>query len=151
MLLTRQHPVNGFRACGYRQPLKENGCIQIGEERKNDTWYFLNNNIGYCLNIEGRHQEAEKHCRAAIRINRKRRNAFKNLGIALEGKGRHVDAARNYLRAAKLCSTDPRAIVLLNRLIGSHREILEANTKLQAQMREWQQVMESLTERDTVH
>ena len=26
------------------------------------VWYFLHNNLGYCLNLEGRYQEAEMHC-----------------------------------------------------------------------------------------
>ncbi len=31
-----------------------------------DIWYFLNNNLAFCLNKSGRHQEAELHARAAI-------------------------------------------------------------------------------------
>src|SRR5215831_12046221 len=51
----------------------------------NDVWYFLHNNIAYCLSQCGHHDEAEVYCRQAIQINAERHNAFKNLGIALEG------------------------------------------------------------------
>ncbi len=51
-------------------------------QEKNDVWYFLNNNLAYCENHAGKHMEAVKHCRAAIRIDSMRHNAHKNLGVA---------------------------------------------------------------------
>ena len=32
-------------------------------QEQNETWYVLNNNLAYFLNQEGRHEEAERHCR----------------------------------------------------------------------------------------
>jgi tetratricopeptide (TPR) repeat protein len=63
-------------------------------QEQDETWYFLNNNRGYCLNQIGRHLEAEKYCRAAIEIERERHNAHKNLGVALANQGRYAEAAR---------------------------------------------------------
>jgi len=49
------------------------------------VWYLIHNNLGYCLNHFGRFDEAEFYCRKAIEIDPARQNAYKNLGIALEG------------------------------------------------------------------
>ncbi len=118
---------------------------------KNDTWYFLNNNLAFCLSKEGRHEEAEPHCRAAIRIDRKRHNAYKNLGVALEGQCRHVEAARNYMRAARLHPADTRAGGLLERLIDAHPEILSKAPKLRDWLQEHQAKTEGSTSRYRVH
>src|SRR5215831_10270668 len=37
-------------------------------QETNDIWYFLNNNLGYCLNCDGLPEKAEGYCRAAIAI-----------------------------------------------------------------------------------
>jgi tetratricopeptide (TPR) repeat protein len=62
-------------------------------ERDPFTWYFLYNNLGYCLAKTGRFVEAVPYCLAAIRINPAQYNAFKNLGIAYQGLGRFEEAA----------------------------------------------------------
>jgi len=90
-----------------------------------DTWYFLNNNRGYCLNMLGRHGEAEGFCRAAIVIEPKRYNAWKNLGISLQGQGRIDNAALSYCEASERCSNDPRAFRLLEDLLMAHPELLD--------------------------
>jgi tetratricopeptide (TPR) repeat protein len=92
---------------------------------RDDKWYFLNNNCGYCLNQIGRHREAEQYCRAAIEINRSRHNAFKNLGVALAGQGRHAEAAKEYIRAIRLCPMDPRALGHLDTLFAENREAVD--------------------------
>ncbi len=94
-------------------------------KQRNDTWYFLNNNRGYCLNQIGRHIEAEKYCRAAIRINRSRHNAHKNLGVALAGQSRCVEAAKEYIRATRLCPSDSRALALLDDLFAENKEAVD--------------------------
>lgn len=94
------------------------------------VWYFLNNNLGYCLNLMGRHQEAEVHCRAAIEIEPARFNAYKNLGIALAGQGRHAEAARNLMTAARACPGDGRALAHLDVLLAEHPEILKQEPDL---------------------
>jgi tetratricopeptide (TPR) repeat protein len=105
-------------------------------QERNDTWYFLNNNLAYCLNREERHEEAEKHCRIAIRITPRRHNAHKNLGIALQGRGRYVAAAKSFLRAARLCPVDTRALGLLQELLASHGEVLEVDPGILSQLHE---------------
>ena len=39
-----------------------------------DIWYFIHNNLGYCLVQIGDYRSAEKYCRAAIRINPQRQS-----------------------------------------------------------------------------
>jgi tetratricopeptide (TPR) repeat protein len=87
------------------------------------TWYFLYNNLGYCLNRLGQHEEAMAYCEKAISLDPDRHNAHKNLGVALEGLGRCADAARSYLKAAELCPADTRALSLLCSVAKSHPEI----------------------------
>ena len=66
----------------YKKGLKLYAQIKNQDSR---TAYFLHNNAGYCLNVQGKHSEAEKLCRKALEINPSLPNAFKNLGISLEG------------------------------------------------------------------
>jgi tetratricopeptide (TPR) repeat protein len=92
---------------------------------ENTTWYFLNNNRAYCLIQTGRCTEAEPFCRAAIRIEPKRHNAHKNLGIALQSLGRLGEAVKSFIRATKLRPEDVRALALLDELFRCHREIVD--------------------------
>jgi tetratricopeptide (TPR) repeat protein len=94
-------------------------------QEPNDTWYFLNNNRGYCLNQIGRYFEAEKYCRAAIQIDRSRYNAHKNLGVALAGQGRCAEAAKEFIRATRLCPSDSRALALLDILFAENRDAVD--------------------------
>ncbi len=94
-------------------------------QETNAVWYFLNNNRGYCLNQTGRYMEAERYCRAAIEIQPERHNAYKNLGVALEHLGQYAEAAQSYIRATKLCPTDPRALSHLDDLFAAHKEIVQ--------------------------
>ncbi len=87
------------------------------------TAYLVHNNLGYCFNLLGRHEEAEGYCRTAINIDAELHNAYKNLGIALHGKGRLADAARNFIKAVDAYPADPRAHDLLRRLVEQHGEI----------------------------
>ena len=91
--------------------------------RENDTWYLLNNNLGYSLNQIGRHDEAEAYCRAAITIDPERYNAHKNLGISLQGQGRYLEAAHCLLTAAHAAPGDTRALSHLEDLLARHEEI----------------------------
>jgi tetratricopeptide (TPR) repeat protein len=89
----------------------------------NDTWYFINNNLGYCLNHFGRHVEAERYCQTAIGINPNRHNAYKNLGISLQGQNCFSQAARCYVAAVQANASDPRALQHLEQLFAAHPEI----------------------------
>lgn len=84
------------------------------------TAYFLRNNTGYCLNLKGRHEEAEALCLKAIEIDSAQHNAWKNLGLSLEGQGDLMGAAWAYVEATKLNPRDIRAFTFLQRLIAEH-------------------------------
>jgi tetratricopeptide (TPR) repeat protein len=90
---------------------------------KNDVWYFLHNNLGFCLNQFERYQEAEAYCLEAIDIDPSRHNAYKNLGVSLQGQGDYIAAARLYLRAAEIRPADPRALQHLYALLREHPEV----------------------------
>ncbi len=85
--------------------------------------YFLHNNLGYCLNLYGDHKNAARLCRAAIEIDSKRANAFKNLGISLAGQNDLIGAAWAWIEAIKANPKDARSLVLLEQLIADHPEI----------------------------
>jgi len=87
------------------------------------TWYFLNNNLGFCLNQLGRFAEAEPFCRAAIAFQPYMYNAHKNLGVSLQGQGRLVEAAHSLLEAARRSGSDPRALGHLEDLLAQHPEV----------------------------
>jgi tetratricopeptide (TPR) repeat protein len=95
------------------------------EHRSTFVMYFIHNNLGYCLNILGNYEEAEKVCRKAITIDRGRPNAYKNLGISLESQERYEEAAAMY-KAGMVADTfdnDPRPRQYLRRLLSRHPEI----------------------------
>jgi tetratricopeptide (TPR) repeat protein len=98
--------------------------------------YLLHNNRGYCLNLLGRHAEAEFHTRAAIAIDPTRHNAHKNLGLALAGQGRLGEAARYLLEADCRCPQDGRARQHLADLLAENPEVLDADPALAAACRE---------------
>jgi Flp pilus assembly protein TadD len=94
------------------------------EPTDQECWYFLNNNLGYCLNLGDRYAEAEARCRTAIQVDPVRHNAYKNLGVALEGQDRLAEAARAFLAAARLCPADPRSLRHLDDLLRLHPELI---------------------------
>ena len=104
------------------------------EPGKDDVWYFLNNNLGYCLNRLGKQEKAEFYCRAAIEISPNRHNAYKNLGIAFDGQGKYVEAARMFSRAAELCPQDPRALYHLRDLVKAHKEVIKEEPSILARL-----------------
>jgi tetratricopeptide (TPR) repeat protein len=93
------------------------------EPVNNSTWYLIHNNLGYCLNHFGRHKEAEPYCRRAIEIDPQRHNAYKNLGVSLEGQGQHAQAAMSYVRAVQANASDPRALRHLEGLLEKYSEV----------------------------
>jgi tetratricopeptide (TPR) repeat protein len=117
-------------------------AFELPKER-NEIWYFLNNNLAYCLNLDRRYEEAEEHCRTAIRIDPGRHNAHKNLGIALQARGQYGAAAKSFLLATRLCPVDIRALGLLRELVANHREILEEDPEILAQLLESHEVAQS--------
>ena len=89
------------------------------------TRYFSNNNIGYSLNQLNEFKEAETYCRTAVSIDPTRHNAFKNLGISLEGQGKYIEAALAYIDAVEKEACDPRALNHLRTLVENHPEIIK--------------------------
>jgi tetratricopeptide (TPR) repeat protein len=88
-----------------------------------DVWYFLHNNLGFCLNHFEKYEEAEPYCRQAIEMYPARHNAYKNLGISLQGQAQYLAAAEQFLKAVLICSNDPRALSDLKLLGQQHPEI----------------------------
>lgn len=82
-----------------------------------DISYYSHNNLGYCLNQQGKWFAAESYCRHAIRIDPERHNAHKNLGLALRGQARFVEAGWAFVHAAELNPEDPRALAHLQEII----------------------------------
>jgi tetratricopeptide (TPR) repeat protein len=94
-------------------------------KEKDDTWYYLHNNLGYSLNRLGMFAEAEAYCRTAIEIDPRKYNAYKNLGLAMQGQGIYPEAAALFLKAASLYPPDPRSIVHLEEILAIHRGEVE--------------------------
>jgi tetratricopeptide (TPR) repeat protein len=84
------------------------------------TWYFVNNNLGFSLNVMERFAEAESYCRHAMETDPNRPNAYKNLGLSLAGQGRYREAAQCYVAATQVNAADPRAFHLLMDLLKNH-------------------------------
>jgi len=89
------------------------------------TSYFSNNNTGYSLNQLEIFTDAEPCCRTAINIDPVRHNAYKNLGVSLEGQRRFIEAAFAYIEAIEKEASDPRALHHLRVLLKSHPEIVD--------------------------
>jgi len=90
-----------------------------------DTFYWINNNMGFSLCMLKRFHEAERCCRLAIEIDPSRLNAFKNLGLSLEGQGRLREAIDAYITAIKINANDTRSMALLEKLLNKHPELKE--------------------------
>ena len=84
--------------------------------------YFMNNNIGYCLNQLGKYPEAELCCREAIKIDPIRHNAYTNLGVSLEGQRKYQQAAECYSKATMLYPQDFLALKHFEALWGRIRK-----------------------------
>ncbi|HDQ03163.1 MAG TPA: response regulator [Deltaproteobacteria bacterium] len=98
--------------------------------RTYDLFYWINNNMGYSLCMLGRYQEAEKYCRVALDADKNRANAYKNLGLALEGQNRLREAIIAYIAATTVNPRDVRAANHLEKLLENnaplHEEFNEA-------------------------
>jgi tetratricopeptide (TPR) repeat protein len=89
------------------------------------TWYFIHNNLGFCLAALGEMTDAERYCRMAIRIAPGRPNAHKNLGIVLRTQGRLEESAQAFITSTRADASDGRASMLLERLLEEHPELSE--------------------------
>lgn len=103
--------------------------------------YFLHNNLAYCLNLKGEHEEAARLCRTAIRIDPSRPNGYKNLGISLRGLGDEIGAARAWVAATRANAADYRALGLLEDLVNEQPMLLEREPELAEQLVECRQAV----------
>ena len=87
--------------------------------------YILRNNLGYCLNMVGRYDEGERHCRTALDLNWTRPSAYRNLGISFHGQGKIPSAAWALFEAIKMDSADDRARILLKKLASDHPSLMQ--------------------------
>jgi len=87
------------------------------------TLYFSNNNLGFSLNKLGKYKEGEKYCIAATKLIGFRSNAYKNLGVSLEGQLRFKEAAEAYIRAMRADPGDCRSLKHLETLLDSQPEL----------------------------
>ena len=111
------------------------------EPSSKDTWYFINNNLGYSLIQLKKHSEAEKFCAAAINIDPVRPNAHKNLALALQGQGYYLEAALSFLGAIRANAADPRALGHLTTLMEGVPELGEHLPELSSFLREGRQAV----------
>lgn len=106
------------------------------EPENKRTMYLINNNLAYLMNFQENYSEAESYCQTAIQIDPQRHNAYKNLAVALEGQGKILEAAQNFLRAAQLNAMDPRALNLLQILYKEYAELIGDIPDIEVQIAE---------------
>lgn len=90
-----------------------------------DLAYWINNNLGFSLCMLKRFGEGEKYSRLAIKINPGRFNAYKNLGLALEGQGKLREAIEAYITAVRMDAKDTRAMNLFEIILDKHPDLKE--------------------------
>lgn len=87
------------------------------------TWYYIQNNLGFSLNMLGRFEEGAMYSRRAIGIDPHRPNGHKNLGVALAALGHYRAAARSFITATRVNAADGRSATLLEDLLQAHPEL----------------------------
>jgi len=87
------------------------------------TWYWANNNLGFSLNQLGDYTGGEEYCRRALKIDPSRPNAYKNLGLSLQGQGQLVEAAKHFIEGTLTCPGDDRSLRHLLELVEAHPDI----------------------------
>jgi tetratricopeptide (TPR) repeat protein len=105
--------------------------------------YFLHNNLGYCLNLQGKHVEAEHFCREAIAIESARANAYKNLGLALVGQGDVLGAAWTWIEATKIDASDVRSFHSVIQLMMEHPELDSQFTGIYKELEDCREAIET--------
>ncbi|MDH3582697.1 MAG: tetratricopeptide repeat protein [Phycisphaerae bacterium] len=123
-------------AVGYYQT-----CCGMEPEDKNAR-YFAHNNLGFCLNMAGRFDDAEPHLHTAVRTDWKRHNAHKNLGLTSLARGRLREAAEAFITATELEPRDPRATHHLLELLLDNPELVEQAPHLQEEAKRCEQLIQ---------
>jgi tetratricopeptide (TPR) repeat protein len=108
-----------------------------------DLRYYGHNNLGFSLIQLGRFDEAEPCCLAAIEVEPRRHNAYKNLGLAYIGQGRWLDGALVLLEASQRNPADPRAWRHLEKLLAAKHGLLEQSEDLRRAVAEMGQAIKA--------
>ena len=94
-------------------------CVALMSEDPFNRYFSLNN-LGFCLNVVRKFDEAEKVLRKAIDFSPEKYNAWKNIGVSLEWQGQYEEAAECYLKAYNVSKGEPRSHLHLKRLLDRH-------------------------------
>ena len=97
-------------------------ALSVGTKDKR-VWYLIHNNLGYCLTVLGRYEEAEEFLMKAINIESRLQNAYKNCGILSENQGQFDGAVQFYMLAVIANPDGQRALQHLNNLLLRHPEL----------------------------
>lgn len=108
----------GFLSLGQLEERRRNWSEAASQYRKalshepcsSELWYFIHNNLGFSLNQLGEYESAIPYLKQAIKIEPRRSNAYKNLGLALEALGELAKAAEIFIAATQVNASDPRAL-----------------------------------------
>jgi len=87
------------------------------------TWYFMNNNLGYSLNQLQRFEEAKGYLLTAVKTDPTRSNAYKNLGLCFQGLCEYTKALKCFIAAIKADAADSRPLNHLKDLLREHPEL----------------------------
>ena len=87
------------------------------------TRYFINNNLGYCLNQLKEFEEAKGYLLSALKIDPNLPNAYKNLGLCYWGLEEYAKAVRCFIAGTKAYPADRRSLKHLEELINEHPEL----------------------------
>jgi len=123
-------------------------CYKQGfrlKPKKSEVWYLINNNLGYSMVQLGLFEKAEPYCRAAIEIDPKRYNAYKNLGLSLQGQKKYSEAVSLYLESIKADPTDPRAFKHLEALVNEHPDLVTRIPHLKEELEESREAVKLAT------
>ena len=110
------------------------------------TWYQIRNQLGDCLKQLRRAAQAEATSQPVIGLKPMRYIAYRNLGLALEGRGFYAEAARCYTAAARVDPADPRALNHLAHLLAQHPEVALAIPDIERELRASPTVVKAITE-----
>jgi Flp pilus assembly protein TadD len=108
-----------------------------------EVCYYGHNNLGFCLIQLGRFDEAEPCCLAAIDVEPRHHNAYKNLGLVYIGQGRWLDGALALLEASQRNPADPRAWRHLEQLLAARPALLDQSADLRHGVAELKQAIDT--------
>jgi tetratricopeptide (TPR) repeat protein len=127
---------------GYAQAAEYYREAFLLKSSNKNTWYFTNNNLGYCLNQLQRFEEAKNYLFTAIKTDPTRSNAYKNLGLCFQGLGEYRKAAKCFITAIKVNGSDTRPMNHLKNLLQEHSELFDEIPDLEEKVDACKKVVE---------